>query len=216
MTPSDGFSRHQLLLLRTAAAVARQRGEWPTYHHVLSQLLNRGVQNPDVCVDDLRPDYLVADRDLDLGSRVKLTAQGWDAAFPDSLEIHSGFVMAIRGCYDRFKGAKPQTPTVASAVSASALDLLPDATHERRRVVGLLLDSEGVGEVTWTGERSSPWSIYLMPQILDFASVGSFPDYLDAKTTPALAIVSSIPSMLTVTPSPLSKEIPLASTSPAR
>lgn len=195
-TPSD-LSPDQLQLLRILRAATqsstRNFRNGPTYQHLTHALGHIGIRNVDELLQSLSPAYLVFAAPLADSVGILPTARGWHAADPHAPELHAGLIPAVRRCYDLFHQFKPPSPTEARPIKLSPQDLWPDdplGSKAKLFVVGLLLEVERVGKVTWTGDPASPWRIELDTGIRRFARVGDYDSFLEASKRVPLAIAS--------------------------
>lgn len=134
---------------------------------------------PDDCLDQLSSDLVNYEKPLTLARTIRTRAWAFERAYPGCPEIHRGFVPALRELVDFFVRHKPNSPTRAEriTIAASELACASQVSSVQIRILGHLLEEEGVGRVEW-GDDASSWTIEPGLQILRFRRVAMFDDFL--------------------------------------
>lgn len=169
-----------LLLKTSLSATEEGGGRPPVFQYLDLELHGLGVEWPDRCLEEASPTLITYDSPLDTASKVRLTVRGVQAADPGARVLHVGFPKTVRALFDRWEREELLSPSQAQPVVAHAHELwssrLGSATEQR--IVGLLLEIEEIGNVEWTGDPASPWSIEIDFRIRRFGGVANLADYL--------------------------------------
>lgn len=179
MTVRD-ISNEERRALRTIRQAAASIGAWPVFDYLLRELELRGISDPKQCLEGVDSDLVRFEIPLLLSSQLRLSAQGWDLAHPESTLIHDGFVTAIRQSVERVRHEKSSSPSRPRELVVSAHELWVPDVRSNLRLLGLLLETENLGEVTWNhSDTTSPFRVRLDPlRVRPYASVGSFADFI--------------------------------------
>jgi hypothetical protein len=172
-------SPERAVLKAIVDAVRTSGGRWPVYQHLDLVLHDNGVR-PDKYLKGMSNDLVRFDAPLESPSRIIAPVPGFVAAYPDAREIHHGFLKALRKLFDRWEREELLSPAEAQPVVVHAHELWAPGSIDRSelRVVGLLLETEGIGKVAWTEDPDSPWSIEIDFDIRRWGGVGDLSDYL--------------------------------------
>lgn len=168
------------MVLRTLLDAMREGDGNPVVFQYLVHARLPYEDRPDDCLAGISPDYVAFKGPLALDSEVWLTALGVERADPGAPEIHRGFVPALRELVDFFGRQRPRSPGKATPVVARAAELAFSAELSpiELRIVGWLLEEEGIGTLQRSGDPASPWSIELDLRILRYRRVATFGDYV--------------------------------------
>lgn len=150
------------------------------YQHLDLVLPGRGIR-PDKYLKGMSSDLVRFDAPLESPSRVMTPVPGFLAAYPDAREVHHGFLKTLRKLFDRWGREQLISPAQAQPVVVQAHELWirsASVGDAELRVVGLLLEVEGIGGVEWSGDPSSPWSVEIDFDIRRWGGVGDLSDYL--------------------------------------
>jgi hypothetical protein len=179
VTYREPFDEEQLAL-RLIQQAAVPTGEWPVFDFLLRELDRRGISDPQKCLEEIDSGLVRYEIPLLPPSLLRLSAQGWDLAKSGSTLIHDGFVTAIRQCVERVRHENFLSPSRPRELVVKARDLWAPDVRSELRLLGLLLESENLGEMTWDrSDTASPFKIKLDPlRIRSYASVGSFADFI--------------------------------------
>jgi hypothetical protein len=159
--------------------------QWPTLSFVRRELhtLHSGSLE---ALEDALGDLIVVDFSHRDDARVRVTVAGLWSIDRGSQELRH-FIRALRGCYDVYCASDLGSPSEPNEIVVSGATLLkhvPEADRDRIvQVVGLLLDVERIGPVTWPTDPRAPFEIVLDSGILAYGRVGRVPDYLEVRAT---------------------------------
>jgi len=160
-----------------------QAGDWPVYQHIDLEGHRRGMEKPYEVLEALPHEWVSFENPLDTASKVRLHVEGIAAA-----ELGDGllqeFVNAVVALSERWEREPMLSPAQAQPVVVQAHELF-DASAARSegelRLIGLLLDNEGIGTVDWTEDPASPFSVEIDFEIRDYRAASSIEDYLRAR-----------------------------------
>lgn len=139
---------------------------------------------PDNCLAGISVDFVSYKAPVSSSSPVRPRALGFERIYPGCNEVHHGFVPAVGQLASIFAGHKPESPSKAERVVVRADELkLSSLSPIELRIVGHLLEVEGIGRVRWMDDPAVPWAIEPGLQILRYRRVATFPDFLDALDT---------------------------------
>jgi len=181
---------------RVALRITQQNtvptGEWPVFDFLLRELDRRGISDPQYCVEEIDNDLVRFETPLLPSSPLRLSVQGWDVANPGSTLVHDGFVTAVRQCVERVRHEKSPSPSRPRELMVNAHELWTPDVRSELRLLGLLLETEDLGEVTWDRrDAASPFKVKLDPlRVRAYGSVGSFADFASIRngSTPLHAV----------------------------
>lgn len=169
---------HHEAVLRIVYSSWRTSYRWPTVESVDRALFRRGGQRIGSLGEGL-DGFVVVEEGL-----VKLTVAGLNAVDEDALEL-SLFVHAVRRCFDIYVGFDlgAEARDEQANVALDAYDLFPGphpegVTRSQLTAVGALLEVEGVGQIAWSSDSGSPFSMAVGPSVFAYAGVGTVADFL--------------------------------------
>lgn len=162
------------LILRAMVAT----GERPVFQHLDREAHKAGIERPHEVLEELPEDLVFFDRPLEDSSRIGLTLKGAMVAGLSS-GVLDAFLKILAALAELRDEVAPPSPSQAHPVVAHAGDLwVPEMRSPSDLVViGMLLDSEEIGVVSWTGDLTSPWSIEVDYRIREYANVVTLSDY---------------------------------------
>ena len=154
-------------------------GRPPVVQHLVRERLSF-EERPDRSLEAISPEHLVYERPLVDDRPLRPRAVGVYIADPEAEELHRGFVPALPGLVSFYGTRESRSPGQAESTVARPEDLpaLARLSETKLRIVGYLLEVEGVGAVSWTDDPASPWKIEVGYDILRYRRVVMFPDFV--------------------------------------
>jgi hypothetical protein len=159
-------------------------GASPSFHAIDLALRSEGIERPEEAVLEARElGYVAFEGELVWPTRIFLTVSGRSFANPKDRLLHRHFVPVIRSLVDRPDREELLSPTESRRVMvfANELEQLHAATQTEVRMLGHLLEVEGIGQVEWFDDPRCPWGIGIDFKIRKYANVGSTADFLELK-----------------------------------
>jgi hypothetical protein len=175
------LASEELLLLRIAyEALFTGGGRWPVFQFLDLEGFKRGVAVPHCCLEGIDEALIRYEAPLSGGTRCRLSVRGMISADPTAAVIHQGFLQVIRGLSDRWGREELLSPAEAQPVLVPAKDLWHPklGTQTDLRIVGLLLEEEGIGSIEWTDDPESPFSVLIDYDIRRLGAAVNIQDYL--------------------------------------
>jgi hypothetical protein len=168
--------------MRVAREAFSGEREWPALSYVLLQLAHWGVHDPEECLSSVHRDYAEVYDAQGGERRFRLTVGGLRLIDPRAAELPR-FVGLVRRCVDAYLYQPPLAPGGSEPLVVSATDLVwPSASIARDvRVMGLLLEGEGLVPVRWDENSPFAWSAELGIGICSLRFIGDLPGYLEAR-----------------------------------
>lgn len=166
-------------MLRLTLKAMISAGELPVFQHLDQEGHRERIERPHECLEELPEELVFFDQPLEDASRVGLSLKG--ALVGDlSHGVLDAFLKTLAALAKQREVTALPSPTQAQPVVAYAHELwLPEMKlPSDLMVIGMLLESEGIGSVGWTSDRTSPWSVEVDHRIRDYGSVVTLADYL--------------------------------------
>ena len=171
----------QLIELIFEATV--EAGDWPVYQHIDLEGHRRGIERPHEVLEALPGAWVSFDIPLDTASKVRLHVAGI-AAFELGRELVQRFVNVVVALSERWEREPMLSPARAQPVVVQAHELSGVSemgSETELRLIGLLLDNEGIGTVDWTEDPGSPFSVEIDFEIRDYRATSTVDDYLQTR-----------------------------------
>jgi hypothetical protein len=172
------------LLLRLAYdALFASGGRWPVFQYLDLEGFKEGIPVPHRCLEGIEAGLIRYEPPLRSATAIRLSVRGIISAEPSATVVHRGFLQVIRGLSDRWGREELLSPAEPQPVLVPAKDLWQPklGTPTELRIVGLLLEEEGVGSIEWTADPESPFSVLIDYDIRELGGAVSIYDYLQIR-----------------------------------
>jgi hypothetical protein len=153
MVPHLPLASEEFLLLRlTYKALFMTGGRWPVFQYLDLEGFNGGIAVPHRCLEGIEADLIRYEPPISGATSCRLSVRGMISAEPSAAVIHRGFLQVVRGLSDRWGREELLSPAEPQPVLVPAKDLWQTklGTPTELRIVGLLLEEEGIGSIEWT------------------------------------------------------------------